>query len=359
MPPIDAVERWLRRSGVPAFVPGYARPAAVLRRWPWTLSVAALVAAVVLLAMIVAGYGSQLGAGWLPPALVVGSLAVGVAATAVGLGEIALFAARWFLRIAWRSGAGMLRILPILLVALVFTFLSAETWQSIGRLTGTPLVLATTLLVLLALLPLVRSADEDHARFADAGDVRAALPADLAGALGTAPPDAAAAGTSDGVAAPDMLPLGRVERLNLRLVGALGRALVAAVVGLAVTAFFCVFGVLTVSDAVTSTWSGAPADVWWQFTVGTHRYTLSAEHVRVAMFLGVFSALYFVVSASTDRHLAEALSADSRAHLRQCLAVRAVYQAGGAPAADRHRAGSATTGSATTGPATPAVEPGG
>src|SRR5690606_14834597 len=56
--PVELVERWLRHSGVPAFVTGYSRPAAVIRRWPWVLVVAVLVAAGVLVAAIVAGYGS-------------------------------------------------------------------------------------------------------------------------------------------------------------------------------------------------------------------------------------------------------------------------------------------------------------
>jgi amidophosphoribosyltransferase len=311
---VALIERWLRGSGVPAFVLGHARPAAVLRRWPAVLAVAVGVAGTVLVATIVAGYGAIFRSVWAQAGLIVGALLLGYLGAVVGLVEIALFALRWFARTAWRSGAGMLRVLPVLLVAVVFTFLSAETWQSIGRLTGTPLVLATLLVVVLGLLPLLRPADDDYAGFDDTDQVRAALPQVL---LGTAVHPAAVT---------EPLLLGLSERLNLRLVGALGRALVAATVGLAVTAFFLVFGVLVVDATVTAAWSGGPADVWWQFTVGEHRYTLTAEHVRVAMFLGVFSALYFIVSASTDRQLAEALSADTRAHLRQCLAVRAVYR---------------------------------
>jgi len=333
--PVDLVERWLSHSGVPAFVSGYSRPGAVARRWPWVLIVAVLVAGGVLVAAIVAGYGAAFREPWLAAVLVVGSLIVGGLAAVVGLPEITLFTVRWFLRAAWRSGAGMLRILPILLVALVFTFLSAETWQSIGTLTGTPLVLAAVLLLALTLVPLLRSTDDDHTEFADADEIRAALPAELAGAFSAfgqaGGGGAGPVGPSEGGAAGGLLvpPLALAERINLRLIGALGRAVVAVVVGLSVALFFCVFGVLVVSDAVTHTWVGASPDVWWQFTVGTHRYTLTAEHVRVSLFLGAFSALYLVVSASTDRQLATALSADAQSHVRQCLAVRAVYRTSG------------------------------
>jgi hypothetical protein len=317
---------------VPAFLPGYARPRAVLGRWLWALAVAVLVAVGVLVAAIVAGYGAAFRAPWLVTALILGSLVIGLAAAAVGLPEIALFTVRWFARTAWRSGAGMLRILPILLVALVFTFLSTETWQSIGTLTGTPLVLSALLLLVLTAVPLLHSTEDDRTDFADGDAVRAALPAELVVALDR---DPAPAITDP---AP---PLSWTERINLRLIGTLGRALVAAVVGTVVAAFFCVFGVLTVARSVASSWAGAPADVWWQFTVGTHQYALTAEHVRVAAFLGVFSALYLVVSASTDRQLAGALSADTRAHVQQCLAVRAAYRAAVAASPSGGRAGGA------------------
>jgi hypothetical protein len=53
---------------------------------------------------------------------------------------------------------------------------------------------------------------------------------------------------------------------------------------------------------------------------------LTSAHVRVSGFLGVFSAFYFVVSASSDTALRATLSADAREHVQKCLAVRAVYR---------------------------------
>jgi hypothetical protein len=115
------------------------------------------------------------------------------------------------------------------------------------------------------------------------------------------------------------------ERVNIRMISVLGRVLVAAVIGLAIAGFFVVFGVLTVDAGVAASWAGAPPTVWWQVTIAQHTYSLTAEHVRVAVFLGVFSALYFIVAAASDRKLSATLSADADAHVRQCLAVRAVY----------------------------------
>ena len=117
------------------------------------------------------------------------------------------------------------------------------------------------------------------------------------------------------------------ERLNLRLLSVLGRALVAAVVGLFVMVFFLLFGILTVDLSVAASWSAAVPKVWWDVTVANHTYVLTAEHFRVASFLGVFAALYFIVSSSADKELASALSDDTAAHLHRALAVRALYRA--------------------------------
>ena len=51
-------------------------------------------------------------------------------------------------------------------------------------------------------------------------------------------------------------PLRYAERLNLRLVSILGRALVAVVVGLVVATFFLVFGVIVVDASVAETFAG-------------------------------------------------------------------------------------------------------
>jgi len=77
---------------------------------------------------------------------------------------------------------------------------------------------------------------------------------------------------------------------------------------------------------VAAAWVGRPPTVWWQGTLAHHTYTLTAEHIRVAVFLGVFSALYFIVAAASDRTLRATLTTDVDAHVRQCLAVRAVYR---------------------------------
>ena len=310
----DAVERWLRSAGVPAFIRGHARPAAVLRR-PWSLLSGVLVVGLIAVGLTLTGL-VQLPHGVRAITFaVLLALAVGYLLTALGVTSVIGFTLGWFLRTVWRAGSGMTHVLPLLLVALVFTFLGAETWQSIGRLKGLPLVLTSLLIGGVAVALLVRrrrSDDEDEEFFADAEAVQRALPEPLRPA--TAP-------------AYDAAPLTLSERINLRMISVLGRVLVAAVVGLAIAAFFVIFGVLTVDLPVATSWVGAEPTIWLQGTLGNHTYTLTAEHIRVAVFLGVFSALYFIVSAASDRALRSTLSADADRHVRECLAVRAMYRA--------------------------------
>ena len=85
-------------------------------------------------------------------------------------------------------------------------------------------------------------------------------------------------------------------------------------------------GVLTVDLATVKSWSQDTAQIWWQATIFDHHYALTAQHVRVSAFLGVFSAFYFVVSASTDKALRANLTERARVHAQTCLAVRAVYR---------------------------------
>ncbi|RIJ71139.1 hypothetical protein D1871_15570 [Nakamurella silvestris] len=304
----------MRLSGVPTFIRGENRLIRVASK-PWqVLLSAAAVIAVVVVAAALADLGSILVNGWVLATVLVLSLVVGYVAIAVGLGPITVFTVRWFLQTLWRGGSGMLHVLPLLLVAVTFFFMTAETWQSIGRLKGLPLVLSSLLLVGVAVAFLVRrgSTDvEELGRFADTEAVREALPAELrpAGSLRYTTP-----------------ALSWGERLNLTVISVLGKVFVAAVVGLAIFVFFVVFGLFTITAQVAGAWSAGEPDIWWQFTMAGHGYALTAEHLRVSAFLGVFSALYFIVSSASDRDLAKSLSSAAEDHVRSCLAVRAVYR---------------------------------
>jgi hypothetical protein len=234
-----------------------------------------------------------------------------------GSAAIIAFAVRWFLATLFRSRSTLLGVLPLLLVAVVLSFFSTETWQTIGSLHGLPIVFILALFIGLAAAFVTRQAKPDLralAEFADAAAVRAALPApvrlphDLADGYWQAP------------------PLRRAERVNLLLVSVLAQVIAAAVIGLAVAAFFVLLGLLSVSLPVTENWIGHSASVWVRFTLMGHEYALTSQLLRVSTFLGTFAGFYFIVSSVTDPRLRQNSSGDHDQHLRTMLAVRSVYR---------------------------------
>jgi hypothetical protein len=234
-----------------------------------------------------------------------------------GLVAIVGFALRWFVSALLRSRSALLSVLPLLLVAVVLSFFSTETWQTIGSLHGLPIVLVMALFVALAAAFVASQAKPDLHTLADFAD---------ANAIGAALPEAVnmPRALADGFwHAP---PLRRVERANLLLVSVLAQVIAAAVIGLAVAAFFVLLGLISVSVPVTEIWIGHSPSVWVRFTVAGHEYALTSQLLRVSTFLGTFAGFYFIVSSTTDQRLRQSASADHDEHLRTTLAVRSVYR---------------------------------
>lgn len=233
-----------------------------------------------------------------------------------GLVAIIGFALRWFVSALLASRSALLSVLPLLLVAVVLSFFSTETWQTIGSLHGLPIVLTLALFVGLGAAFVASQAKPDLVALADFPDtaaVRAALP----DAVGL--PAALADDTWQTPA------LKRSERANLLLVSVLAQVIAATVIGLAVAAFFVLLGLLSISIPVTESWIGHAPAVWVRFTVAGHEYALTSQLLRVSAFLGTFAGFYFIVSSTTDQRMRQTAAADHDKHLRAMLAVRCVY----------------------------------
>ena len=234
-----------------------------------------------------------------------------------GLVAITGFALRWFVNALLRSGSGLLSVLPLLLVGVVLSFFSTETWQTIGSLHGLPIVIVIAMFVLLGAAFVSRQAKPDLralAEFADAAEVGSVLPSAI-----RLPEEL----SDDYWRAP---PLRRAERANLMLVSVLAQVLAATVIGVAVALFFILLGLLSVSLSVTETWIGHHPGVLTQFTLAGHEYALTNELLRVSAFLGTFAGFYFIVSSTTDQRMRQNVTSDHDHHLRRMLAVRAVYR---------------------------------
>jgi hypothetical protein len=249
------------------------------------------------------------------PALVHGRHLLSVVA---GPFELVGFMLRSLAETVTRRGNSMLHVVPLLLVALTLSFFSTEVGQTIGRLHGLPLVLTTLLFVALAAAFATRQARPDLdeiAQFADADEVRAALPPRLVnGRLADIEVDATPAPR-----------LRRRERANLVAISVLSQVITATVIAFVVAAFFVVLGTLTVDRGAIVSWLGHGPRVVASLSLAGHEYVLSNELLRVSAFLGAFTGFYFIVTSSTDETMRADLASGHRQHLRACLAVRHVY----------------------------------
>jgi len=88
----------------------------------------------------------------------------------------------------------------------------------------------------------------------------------------------------------------------------------------AVSTFFVLFGAVAIDDRVIESWIGrAPTPLLDQDVV-------SLQLLKVAIFLGSFSGLYFTVYAVTDATYRQQFFSEILRELERAVGVRAVYR---------------------------------
>jgi hypothetical protein len=316
--PLAATEAWFLEHGLSYFVPSEraaARQALTRRRVLPALAVVAVVGA--LLAGLLGWLSDQAAAA---PAVLLTVLGIGALAYAL----TALHAAPivgWALKRTLSSLGSVVstasRALPLLLVFIAFLFINAEAWQMTSSLGfGTLWLTALLLLGLGTVFLLVRLPEEvDQADDAvdDAFLLRACRGTPLEGECRALVED------------PDADPVAHAQvtgydRWNLVVVLVVIQAVQVLVLVAAVFAFLLVFGSLVVNEDVQLAWTGLKNTHHAPFVP-----TVSAELVKVSLFLASFSGLYFTVSAITDETYRGQFFSDVTAHLEKAVGVRAVY----------------------------------
>lgn len=217
------------------------------------------------------------------------------------------------------TGLGPLvaRALPLLLVFNTFLFVNAEVWEVAGTLDGVAYaVVVLTFFTLGAVFAVSRMPAfiRDENRFSSWAEV--------ADHVVDTPADSIRLPTTG--SAHD--PLRPRQRFNIGLIVLFGQALQILLVAAALTGFFVFFGFMAITPATITNWTGlsdfatlAEADLDGRVLV------LSEPLLRVSVFLGTFSGMYFTVVLTTDETYRSEFAGDVGPEIRRILAVRAAY----------------------------------
>jgi hypothetical protein len=115
-------------------------------------------------------------------------------------------------------------------------------------------------------------------------------------------------------------------RFNIGLVTIFSQAIQITLVALALTTFFVLFGFLAIPLDTIEAWTAMDdVNVIASLKVGRRTLVFTEPLLRVAVFLGAFTGMYFTVLLSTDALYREEFAEDVGPELRQALAVRRVY----------------------------------
>ncbi len=234
---------------------------------------------------------------------------------------------RWSIFRFFKELSGLVDLLgkslPLLLLFSAFLVLNAEMWQVAHDLPDLFFVLVVGMLVLLGAgfvgLSLHRAnpADVGFSSWTEVGQCCAASPL------------AEVSLPTDGRPV-DPPPLDRATRRNISLMQFVAVSIQVLLVALLITAFYVIFGLLTVREATILQWIAADEldpsrDLWWTASIFGADVILTRAHAVVAGFIGAFSGLQFAVSVVTDDSYREEFAADVGDEVRENLAVRALY----------------------------------
>jgi hypothetical protein len=228
---------------------------------------------------------------------------------------------RWGIR---RSGGQLtglgplvVRALPLLLLFTTFLFINAEVWEMAGTLDGAAFVVVVLMFFGLGasfVLTRVPGFIRAENRF-DSWE-------EIAGFVTGTPADAVSLPSSDTTAD----PLRPRQRFNLGLIVLFGQALQITLVVVALTGFFVFFGFMAITAETSLNWTGLDSlNVVADASFGGRTLVLSEPLIRVSVFLGAFSGMYFTVVLATDETYRSEFSDDVGPEIRQVLAVRCAY----------------------------------
>ena len=219
-----------------------------------------------------------------------------------------------------------MKSLPILLLFSVFIFLNAEMWQVANDFTlpyfGAVFVLIVALGSAFVMLS-VKRLTVDLARFSDWDDVAPRC-------VGTPVEDLVPGSDGADVDPPDSPALGRRAEWNVALLLFTSQAIQILLVAVVITAFYLLFGLLTVREETLLQWTTASeltGDADWaaRWSILGGQLIFTRQLVLVSAFIGLMSGLQFAVQTVTDDTYRAEFAEEMTGEVREALAVRAVY----------------------------------
>ncbi|MET9226476.1 hypothetical protein [Lentzea sp. NPDC003310] len=228
-------------------------------------------------------------------------------ATTYGLGSLLRAAIRHVIADLGNSVHLIGRALPPMLFVTLFLFFTGELWQAMDKL---PWPRVSLIVLLFAAITVLAAA----ARLRDEiGRVEQDLRPEIL--------SVACKGTPlSGVEITEPLPPKRLngrQTRNLLVMLAIRQLVQAAVVGLALFAFFVVLGLIVVTPAIAEQWIGEPPKLSW---LGVPQAML-----RNATLFAAFGSMYFSVISMSDAEHRRQFFAPVIEKVERTLEVRAVY----------------------------------
>ncbi|MDQ1520312.1 MAG: hypothetical protein QOI55_1385 [Actinomycetota bacterium] len=371
---VDATERWFVNRGLPHFIADYNASQDIWTRavpaltalfllelllatkvgWPWWLDLLAIAGAfgiavtawvianrargrpllsrpddlglyevavfVVVPAIVPVVFGRQFHQGFVIAVSNVLLVALIYAATSYGLVPMTRWGVVQLARQVESVFSLFFRALPLLILVLALLLFTTEVWQTASELDLLKMVLVVVLFVVIgisfAIVRIPRQVRElstfeswDRTKDRCRSTPIASVVDDLV--------DPGA----------ETLPLTRRQWNNVGLVVLVSEAVQVALVTILVFVFFVLFGMISLSQGVMRTWVGHDVDVVWRLKVSGDTFVLTTELLKVAIFLGAFSGLYFMVVLLTDATYREEFLEQVVSDVRDAFAVRAVYLA--------------------------------
>jgi hypothetical protein len=210
----------------------------------------------------------------------------------------------------------MVRALPLLLLFVVFLFLTPELWEVAASLNAPFLALAIGLFVVLGVLFIVVRTPEEVSQlghFEDPHECAELIQATPASGLGPLGPDDAAP------------PLTRRQWGNIGLVMLFSQGLQILFVSVMIGVFLIAFGLIVVTPETATVWVGRDVHLLVDRRLWGRQVGLSAELLQVAAFLSAIAGFSFALSLLTDKAYRDEFLRDVVREVRQALAVRVLY----------------------------------